>query len=66
MEIPDKSISGDRWTSGAHYDRWMGRWSRLLAQEFVSWLAAPADLRWIDVCCGSGVVTEAIVPRRTA
>jgi ubiquinone/menaquinone biosynthesis C-methylase UbiE len=61
MEIPDKSISMDRWTSGAHYDRWMGRWSRLLAQEFVIWLAAPAGLRWIDVCCGSGVVTETIV-----
>jgi|SRR5580704_959812 SAM-dependent methyltransferase len=53
----------DRWTSGAHYDRWMGRWSRLLAQKFLSWLAAPAGLRWIDVCCGSGVVTETIVER---
>jgi SAM-dependent methyltransferase len=61
MEIPDKSTSVDRWTSGAHYDRWMGRWSRLLAQEFVIWLAAPAGLRWIDVCCGSGAVTETIV-----
>jgi SAM-dependent methyltransferase len=29
----------------------------------VSWLAAPAGLRWIDVCCGSGVVTETIVER---
>jgi ubiquinone/menaquinone biosynthesis C-methylase UbiE len=58
-----KSMSMDRWTSGAHYDRWMGRWSRLLAREFVSWLAAPAGLRWIDVCCGSGVVTETIVER---
>jgi ubiquinone/menaquinone biosynthesis C-methylase UbiE len=53
----------DRWTSGAHYDRWMGRWSRLLAQEFVSWLAAPAGLRWIDVCCGSGIVSETLVER---
>jgi ubiquinone/menaquinone biosynthesis C-methylase UbiE len=53
----------DRWTSGAHYDQWMGRWSRLLAREFVNWLYVPAGLRWIDVCCGSGVVTEAIVER---
>jgi SAM-dependent methyltransferase len=53
----------DRWTSGSHYDRWMGRWSRLLAQEFLKWLNVPAGLRWIDVCCGSGVVTEAIVER---
>jgi SAM-dependent methyltransferase len=51
----------DRWTSGADYDQWMGRWSRLLAQEFLKWLNLPAGLRWIDVCCGSGVLTEAIV-----
>jgi SAM-dependent methyltransferase len=51
----------DRWTSGSHYDQWMGRWSRLLAREFLQWLKLPTGLRWIDVCCGSGVVTEAIV-----
>jgi len=50
----------DKWTSGADYDQWMGRWSRLLAQEFLKWLQIPAGLRWIDVCCGSGVLSEAI------
>ncbi len=34
-----------------------------MAQEFLKWLAVPAGLRWIDVCCGSGIVTEAIVER---
>jgi SAM-dependent methyltransferase len=53
----------DRWTSGADYDRWMGRWSRLLAREFLAWLNLPAGLRWIDLCCGSGVLTEAILER---
>jgi len=53
----------DRWTSGAHYDQWMGRWSRLLAQEFLNWLDLPAGLGWLDVCCGSGMITEAIVER---
>src|SRR5258708_38478309 len=51
----------DQWTSGLDYERWMGRWSRLLAQKFLHWLALPACLRWIDVCCGSGFVTETIV-----
>jgi SAM-dependent methyltransferase len=55
----------DKWTSGADYDRWMGRWSYLLAQEFLQWLNLPAGLKWIDVCCGSGVITEAIVERCT-
>jgi SAM-dependent methyltransferase len=51
----------DKWTAGAAYQRWMGRWSRLLADEFLSWLALPPKSRWLDVCCGSGVLTEAIV-----
>jgi SAM-dependent methyltransferase len=34
-----------------------------VAQEFLKWLDVPAGLRWIDVCCGSGMVTEAIVER---
>jgi ubiquinone/menaquinone biosynthesis C-methylase UbiE len=53
----------DKWTSGVAYDQWMGRWSRLLAHEFLSWLNLPSNLRWLDVCCGSGVLTEAIVAR---
>lgn len=53
----------DKWTSGAAYDQWMGRWSRLLAYEFLSWLNSPTNLRWLDVCCGSGVLTEAIIHR---
>jgi len=53
----------DRRTSGADYERWMGRWSRLLAHEFLEWLNIPGGLRWIDICCGSGVLTEAIVER---
>ena len=53
----------DRWTSGADYEQWMGRWSRLLANEFLTWLALPRGLRWLDICCGSGVVTEAILER---
>ena len=58
-----QSMKIDRWTSGEHYDQWMGRWSRLLAREFLEWLDLPAGLRWIDVCCGSGMVTEAIIER---
>src|SRR5580700_4530230 len=52
-----------KWTSGAAYDQWMGRWSPLLTDEFLNWLSLPPNLRWLDVCCGSGVLTEAIVER---
>ena len=53
----------EKWTSGAAYDQWMGRWSRLLADEFLNWLSLPSHLRWLDLCCGSGVLTKAIVDR---
>lgn len=58
-------MSLDKWTSGAAYDRWMGRWSRLVADEFLTWLAPEPGLRYLDVCCGSGVLTEAIVERES-
>ena len=56
---PEDSL--DKWTSGAAYERWMGRWSRLLAGKFLRWLNIPTGARWLDVCCGSGAVTQAIV-----
>ena len=56
-----QSTKMDQWTSGADYDQWMGRWSRLVALKFLEWLEVSPGGRWLDVCCGSGVVTEAIV-----
>lgn len=38
----------------------MGRWSRLLAPRFVSWLGVRADAHWLDVGCGTGALSEAI------
>lgn len=43
------------------YDAYMGRWSRLVAHEFIVWLAPPPGLRWLDVGCGTGALSEAIV-----
>ena len=53
----------DKWTSGAAYDQWMGRWSRLVADSFVRWLDLSSNLRWLDVCCGSGILSEIIANR---
>jgi len=53
----------EKWTSGEAYDQWMGRWSQLLAERFLQWLDIRPNLRWLDVCCGSGIVTEAITRR---
>jgi SAM-dependent methyltransferase len=55
----------DQWTSGEAYDIWMGRWSALLAQEFLNWLRLPAAQRVLDVCCGSGILSLAIAQRHS-
>jgi SAM-dependent methyltransferase len=54
----------DRWASGEPYERYVGRWSRLVAPEFLAWLDAPAGLAWLDVGCGTGALTEAVARSR--
>jgi len=56
-------LKKDKWTCGPAYDEWMGRWSALLAGEFLAWLASAPGLRWLDVCCGSGILSLAIAER---
>ncbi|MGW5193637.1 class I SAM-dependent methyltransferase [Kribbella sp. NPDC004138] len=49
------------WSSGGIYESYVGRWSRLVAPQFVGWLEQPAGLRWLDVGCGTGALTSTIL-----
>ncbi len=51
----------DSWNLGASYELFMGRWSRLVARSFVAWLAPAPQRAWLDVGCGSGALSEAII-----
>src|SRR5690242_16059323 len=42
------------------YERFMGRWSRLLGQKFLHWLSPSPNLEWLDIGCGTGIVTQMI------
>jgi SAM-dependent methyltransferase len=53
------------WAAGDVYEPYVGRWSRLVAREFVRWLAVPADAEWVDVGCGTGALTQTIVDHAT-
>ena len=49
------------WQSGAGYEAYVGRWSRRVAERFIADLAVPAGAQWVDVGCGTGAVTDAIL-----
>ncbi|HET9300178.1 MAG TPA: class I SAM-dependent methyltransferase [Candidatus Polarisedimenticolaceae bacterium] len=51
----------DTWERGDPYERYIGRWSRRVAQAFLTWLAVPPGERWLDVGCGTGALSEAIL-----
>ena len=53
----------DVWDVGAAYEAYVGRWSRLVARDFVRWLGLPGDARWLDVGCGTGTLVEVIAER---
>lgn len=51
----------DAWMAGDAYDAYMGRWSRKVAPRFIDWLALAPGLSWIEVGCGTGALSAAIV-----
>jgi SAM-dependent methyltransferase len=56
-------VPRDRWTGGDDYEAYVGRWSRMVAPLFIDRLAIPPDARWLDVGCGTGALTSAILDR---
>jgi SAM-dependent methyltransferase len=51
----------DNWQHGDAYERFIGRWSTEVAVKFVDWLALPGGLRWVDVGCGTGALSEVVL-----
>ena len=49
------------WFGADAYEAYVGRWSRLVAPRFLHWLAVPAGRRWLDVGCGTGALSRAIL-----
>jgi SAM-dependent methyltransferase len=53
----------DAWSAGESYERYMGRWSRLVAARYLDWLGAPSGADWLDLGCGTGALTQSILAR---
>ncbi len=56
-----ESHAGDAWVSGHAYEQYVGRWSRLVAREFIAWLSRPPGKHWLDVGCGTGALSATIL-----
>lgn len=56
-----RNESLEAWLSGDPYERYMGRWSQQVAPQFVSWLGVGPARRWLDVGCGTGALSGAIL-----
>jgi ubiquinone/menaquinone biosynthesis C-methylase UbiE len=55
----------DAWQAGDRYEAYMGRWSRLVARRFLDWLKVRDRLEWLDVGCGTGALSAAVLARRS-
>jgi SAM-dependent methyltransferase len=53
----------DAWQAGDSYDAFMGRWSRRIAPRFLDWLAIPPGREWIEIGCGTGALSAAILSK---
>lgn len=51
----------DVWASGDAYEPYVGRWSRLVASQFVAWLGVPPNKDWLDVGSGTGALCEVVL-----
>lgn len=51
----------EAWGAGGLYEQYVGRWSRVVAREFLAWLGVPSGQAWGDVGCGTGALVEGIL-----
>ena len=53
----------ENWAVGDDYEHFMGRWSWQVAIRFLQWLNISSGQTWLDLGCGTGVLTRAVIER---
>src|SRR5438270_13690660 len=60
-EFQPSSNPDDVWAAGDLYEPYVGRWSRLIAREFIPRLGVLPGSSWLDVGCGTGALSQTIL-----
>ncbi len=55
------SSQAEVWAHGDAYESYVGRWSRVVAREFLAWLSILPDGSWLDIGCGTGALSQTIL-----
>jgi ubiquinone/menaquinone biosynthesis C-methylase UbiE len=56
----EQSVTRHAFSDGEAYEQFMGRWSREVGKAFLAWLQPPKGAHWLDVGCGTGILTQLI------
>lgn len=48
-------------SNASAYEIYVGRWSRVVARQFVTWLSVEPASTWLDVGAGTGILTQVIL-----
>lgn len=57
------SITMEKWDNTSGYEMYVGRWSKLISQDFVDWLSPQSKLKWLEIGCGTGALTKVIIEK---
>ncbi len=53
--------SANPFNNAIAYERYVGRWSRFVARQFIAWLDIAPAQTWLDVGAGTGILTQVIL-----
>ncbi|MGY1631619.1 class I SAM-dependent methyltransferase [Geodermatophilus sp. SYSU D01186] len=59
--MSETTAAAGPWAGASAYEAYIGRWSRAVAPGFLAGLDVPAGRAWLDVGCGTGALTGAVL-----